>query len=211
MTAMRLAILLSGRGSNFRAIHDAIASKALNAEIVLVFSNRPDVAGISTAESLGLRTEVLDHRAYRTRAGHESALLPILDEARPDYIVLAGYMRLLSPSFVERYRHRILNIHPALLPSFPGVDAQAQAIAHGVKVSGCTVHFVDETLDGGPIVVQRAVTVHDDDTSETLSARILEQEHLAYVEALQKLAGTWRVEGRRVVFAAETKAPARFL
>ena len=211
MPAMRLAILLSGRGSNFRAIHDAIARSELDAEIVLVFSNRPDVAGIATAESLGLRSEVLDHRTYRTRAGHEAALLELLEAARPDYIVLAGYMRLLSASFVERYRHRILNIHPALLPSFPGVDAQAQAIAHGVKVSGCTVHFVDESLDGGPIVVQRAVAVHADDTAETLAGRILEQEHLAYVEALQKLAGSWRIDGRRVLFADEKKAPARLL
>ncbi len=208
---MRLAILLSGRGSNFRAIHDAIERRELNAEIVLVFSNRPDVAGISTAESLGLRAEVLDHRNYRTRAGHEADLSKILEEVRPDYLVLAGYMRLLSPAFVERYRNRVLNIHPALLPSFPGVDAQAQALTYGVKVSGCTVHFVDESLDGGPVVVQREVPVHDDDTVATLSERILEQEHRAYVEALQKLGGTWRIEGRRVVFAEEEKAPARFL
>lgn len=208
---LRLAVLLSGRGSNFRAIHDAIRRGELNAEIALVFSNQPDVAGVSLAESRGLRTEVLDHRSYRTRAEHEAALLATLDIVRPEYIVLAGYMRLLSKSFVERYRNRILNIHPALLPSFPGLDAQAQALAHGVKVSGCTVHFVDESLDGGPIVVQRAVPVHDDDTAGTLAERILEQEHLAYVEALKKLAGSWRVEGRRVVFEDEKKTPARFL
>jgi len=200
MAPMRLAILLSGRGSNFRALHHAISRGDLDAEIVLVFSNRPDAAGIAAARSLGLRSEILDHRSYPSRAAHEAALLEIVEKANPDYLVLAGYMRLLSASFVARYRNRILNIHPALLPAFPGVDAQAQALAHGVKVSGCTVHFVDESLDGGPIVVQRQVPVHDDDTVEALSERILEQEHLAYVEALQKLGGSWRIDGRRVIF-----------
>ena len=123
-----------------------------------------------------------------------------LDAARPDFIVLAGYMRLLSASFVARWRNRILNIHPSLLPAFPGVDAQAQAVAHGVKVSGCTVHFVDEHLDAGPIIVQRTVPVHEDDDASTLAARILEQEHIGYVEALTKLGRGYRIEGRRVVF-----------
>ena len=208
MAPMRLAILLSGRGSNFRALHDAISRGDLDAEIVLVFSNRPDAAGIEAARSLGLRTAVLDHRSYPSRTAHETALLEILEKANPDYLVLAGYMRLLSPLFVARYRNRILNIHPALLPAFPGVDAQAQALVHGVKVSGCTVHFVDESLDGGPILVQRQVPVHDDDSVETLSERILEQEHLAYVEALQKLGGSWRIDGRRVIFENK-KTPVR--
>jgi phosphoribosylglycinamide formyltransferase 1 len=198
---MRLAILLSGRGSNFLAIHEAVQRGALAAEIVCVISNRPDAPGITRARDLGYAAHVLDHKSYSNRVAHEQAVLGALEEARPDFVCLAGYMRLLGSAFVERYRHRILNIHPSLLPSFPGVDAQAQAVAYGVRVSGCTVHFVDEHLDAGPILVQRAVEVHDDDTAETLAARILTQEHQAYVEALQKLATrSHRIEGRRVVF-----------
>jgi phosphoribosylglycinamide formyltransferase 1 len=198
---VRLAILLSGRGSNFAAIHQAIVNGKLDAQIVCVISNRADAAGLARARQLGLSAHLVDHRAYPTRAAHEEDVLRILIEAEPDFICLAGYMRLLSPPFIAAYPHRILNIHPSLLPSFPGVDAQAQALQYGVKVSGCTVHFVDENLDAGPIIVQRAVAVRDDDTAETLATRILEQEHAAYVEALVKL-GTrsWRVEGRRVIF-----------
>ncbi|HYU27289.1 MAG TPA: phosphoribosylglycinamide formyltransferase [Thermoanaerobaculia bacterium] len=199
---MKLAVLLSGRGSNFEAIHSAIATGALRATIVCVISNRPEARGIERARELGLPARVFDHKRYPTRAAHEEDVLRALAEAEPDFIALAGYMRLLSPAFVAAFPHRILNIHPSLLPSFPGVDAQAQAVAYGVKVSGCTVHFVDENLDAGPIIVQRAVPVRDDDTADTLAARILEQEHAAYVEALVAL-GTrpWRVEGRRVIFA----------
>lgn len=197
---MRLAILLSGRGSNFQAIHEAIRDGRLQAEIVLVLSNRPDAPGLQRAINYRYPAYEVDHMQHATRALHEERVLRVLDAAQPDFIVLAGYMRLLSAAFVERYRHRILNIHPSLLPSFPGVDAQAQAVAYGVKVSGCTVHFVDEHLDAGPIIVQRTVPVLDDDTADTLSARILEQEHLAYVEALTKLGGGYRIEGRRVVF-----------
>jgi phosphoribosylglycinamide formyltransferase-1 len=184
---VRLAVLLSGRGSNFQAIHEAIARRELDAEIVCVISNRPDAPGVDRAREYGYAAHVIDHKAFANRAAHEGEVLRVLDEARPDYIVLAGYMRLLSAAFVERWRNRILNIHPSLLPSFPGVDAQAQAIAHGVKVSGCTVHLVDENLDAGPILVQRAVPVLEGDTAETLSARILVEEHVAYVEALRKL------------------------
>src|SRR5712692_3417040 len=184
---MRLAVLLSGRGSNFAAIHAAIARGDLDAEIVCVISNRPDAPGIERARDLGLSAHVVDHRRYPTREQHEEDVLRLIAEAEADFIVLAGYMRLLSPAFVAAYRHRILNIHPSLLPAFPGVEAQAQAVAYGVKVSGCTVHFVDENLDAGPIIVQRAVPVRDDDTVEMLSARILEQEHAAYVEALVAL------------------------
>jgi phosphoribosylglycinamide formyltransferase-1 len=193
---VRLAILLSGRGSNFEAIYRADV-----AEIVCVISNRPNAKGIARARELGLTAHVFDHRQYPTREGHEADVLRAIAESEADFIALAGYMRLLSPAFVAAYPHRILNIHPSLLPAFPGVDAQAQAIAYGVKVSGCTVHFVDENLDAGPIIVQRAVPVLDGDDAEALSARILEQEHIAYVEALVAL-GTraWRVEGRRVVF-----------
>jgi len=198
---MRLAVLLSGRGSNFQSIHEAIQRGALDAEIVCVISNRPGAPGIARARDYGYAAHALDHKAFANRAAHEDEVLRVLDEARPDFIVLAGYMRLLGKPFIERYPNRILNIHPSLLPAFPGVDAQAQALAYGVKVSGCTVHFVDEQLDAGPILVQRAVDVRDDDTAETLSARILVQEHEAYVEALQKLATRrWRVAGRRVLF-----------
>ena len=198
---MRLAILLSGRGSNFQAIHEAIRRGDLPAEIVCVISNRPDAPGIQRARDYGYAAHVIDHKTFPNRGAHEEAVLRVLDEAQPEVIALAGYMRLLGASFIERWRNRIVNIHPSLLPSFPGVDAQAQAVAYGVKVSGCTVHLVDKHLDAGPILVQRVVEVRDDDTGETLAARILVQEHNAYVEALRKLATSqWRVEGRRVVF-----------
>jgi phosphoribosylglycinamide formyltransferase-1 len=185
---LRLAILLSGRGSNFQAIHEAVQNGTLDAEIVCVISNRPDAPGIEHGREFGYDTHVVNHKTFANRTAHETEVLRLLDAAQPDYIVLAGYMRLLSADFVARWRDRILNIHPSLLPSFPGVDAQAQAIAHGVKISGCTVHFVNEQLDAGPIILQRAVPVLDDDTAETLSARILAEEHLAYVDALKKLA-----------------------
>jgi phosphoribosylglycinamide formyltransferase-1 len=197
---MRLAILLSGRGSNFAAIHDAIARGELDAKIVCVISNRPDAPGIESARALGLPAHVVDHRVFDSRAAHEAAVLAILDKTRPDFIALAGYMRLLSPAFIAAYPMRIINIHPSLLPAFPGVDAQAQAVAYGVKISGCTVHFVDENLDAGPIIVQRAVEVRADDDASALAARILDQEHAAYVEALLKLAlGNYKIEGRRVI------------
>ena len=197
---MRLAILLSGRGSNFAAIHDAIVRGELDAKIVCVISNRPNAAGIERARTLGLPAHAIDHRSFDSREAHESEVLRVLAEARPDFIALAGYMRLLSPAFIAAYPMRIINIHPSLLPAFPGAGAQAQAIAYGVKVSGCTVHFVDENLDAGPIIVQRAVAVRDDDDASSLSARILEEEHVAYVDALKKLAaGGYRIEGRRVV------------
>ena len=197
---MRLAVLLSGRGSNFQAIHDAIQRGELPATIVCVISNRPDAPGIARAHDYGYAAHILDHKTFANRAAHEEAVLRVLEEARPDFICLAGYMRLLGAAFIERWRNRILNIHPSLLPAFPGVDAQAQAVAYGVKVSGCTVHFVDEQLDAGPILVQRTVEVRDDDTGETLAARILVQEHEAYVETLRKLAGPWRIDGRHVIF-----------
>ncbi|HEY3053803.1 MAG TPA: phosphoribosylglycinamide formyltransferase [Thermoanaerobaculia bacterium] len=184
---IRLAVLLSGRGSNFAAIHQAIVRQVLDAKIVAVISNRGDAPGIARAREWGYPTHVIDNRDFHDRAAHEREILQILEQAKPDFIVLAGYMRLLSSSFIAAYRNRIVNIHPSLLPAFPGVDAQAQALAHGVKVSGCTVHFVDESLDGGPIIVQRCVEVRDDDTVEALSARILQQEHIAYVDALKIL------------------------
>ena len=197
---IRLVVLLSGRGSNFAAIHDAIGSRILDADIAAVISNRRDAPGIAKAKEWRYPTYVVDHKVFPNREAHEAHILRILDAARPNFIVLAGYMRLLSASFLTRWRHKVVNIHPSLLPSFPGVDAQAQALAHGVKVSGCTVHFVDEGVDAGPIIVQRAVQVRDDDDEESLSERILVEEHKAYVEALQLLAkGDYRVEGRRVL------------
>jgi phosphoribosylglycinamide formyltransferase-1 len=197
---VRLAILLSGRGSNFAAIHQAIVQRELNAQIVCVISNQPDAPGLVRARELGLSTHSIYHRDYATRAAHEEEVMRVLAAAEPDFICLAGYMRLLTPVFIAAWPHRILNIHPSLLPAFPGADAQAQALAYGVKVSGCTVHFVDENLDAGPIIVQRTVPVRDDDTVDTLAARILEQEHIAYVEALVALGGRrWRIDGRRVI------------
>jgi phosphoribosylglycinamide formyltransferase-1 len=198
---VRLAILLSGRGSNFAAIHEAIARGALQAEIVAVISNRPDAPGLAHAKRLFVPSYPIDHKKFPDRLGHEHAITRVLDAAKPDFIALAGYMRLLSPTFVAAYRNRIVNIHPSLLPAFPGVDAQSQAVAYGVKVAGCTVHFVDENLDAGPIILQRVVDVREDDTGETLAARILVEEHIAYVDALQRLATRkFRIEGRRVVF-----------
>ena len=190
---IRLAVLLSGRGSNFAAIHEAIARGELDAKIVSVISNRADAPGIARAREWGYRADVIDNRQFANRQAHEREVLRVLEETRPDYIVLAGYMRLLSPSFVAAYQNRILNIHPSLLPEFPGVDAQAQAVKAGAKKSGCTVHFVDEGLDSGPIILQREVPVLEGDTADTLSARILVEEHKAYVEALKKLAETRRV------------------
>lgn len=198
----RLAILISGRGSNFAAIHEAVRSGDLAAEIVAVVSNRPDAVGLEHARAWGYAAFAVDHKAFASREDHERAVLAVLRERGAEWIALAGYMRKLTATFIEPYRGRIMNIHPSLLPAFPGVDAQRQAFEHGVKVTGCTVHLVDETLDGGAIVVQRAVEVRDSDTAETLAARILEQEHLAYVDALRRLlGGACRVDGRRVVAA----------
>lgn len=201
MTA-RLAVLLSGRGSNFLALDKAVEDGALPAEIVLVLSNVEDAPGLAAARRLGLEAVAVPHRGEPSRQAHEEKVLAALDDAEPDWICLAGYMRLLSPAFVARWRRRIVNVHPSLLPAFPGLDAQAQAVEHGVKVSGCTVHLVDEGLDSGPIVVQRSVPVMDGDDAATLAARILEQEHRAYPEAMRRLISEdWEVRGRRLLFA----------
>lgn len=201
VTPARLAVLLSGRGSNFQAIHEAVQRGELGAVIACVVSNRPDAPGLANARAWGYDTFAFDHRAFPSRAAHEAEVSKVLDASSAGLVVLAGYMRLLSAAFVERYRNRIVNIHPSLLPAFPGVDAQRQALDYGVKVSGCTVHLVDEHLDAGPIVVQRTVPVLEGDRPEDLAARILEQEHRAYVEALVLLTTRhWSVAGRRVVF-----------
>ena len=198
----RVGVLLSGRGSNFLALHAAIGRGEIPARIVLVLSNIADAPGLAKARDLGIPAEAIPHQG-RPRAIQEQEVLAALRRADVEWVCLAGYMRLLSPAFVSAFPRRILNIHPSLLPAFPGLDAQEQSLAHGVKVSGCTVHLVDEGLDSGPIVVQRAVPVLDNDTPRTLAARILEQEHLAYPEALRRLlTEPWRVEGRRLIFGS---------
>jgi len=194
-----LAILLSGRGSNFEAIARSVAEgKIPNARIALVISNRPDAAGIETARRLSLTALVIPSKG-KAREAHDREVVAALQRHKVDLVCLAGYMRLLSPWFVRQFPRRILNIHPSLLPAFPGLEAQEQAFAYGVKVSGCTVHFVDEELDHGPIIVQKAVPVFDTDDERTLAARILEQEHLAYTEAINLvLEGKFEIAGRRL-------------
>ncbi|HEY7215963.1 MAG TPA: phosphoribosylglycinamide formyltransferase [Thermoanaerobaculia bacterium] len=199
--ATPIAVLLSGRGSNFLALHAAVERGEVPARIVLVVSNVADAPGLARARALGLTVAVIPHQGEPNRRAHEEKVVAALRQAGAEWICLAGYMRRLSPGFVAALPRRILNIHPSLLPAFPGLDAQAQALAHGVKVSGCTVHLVDEELDSGPIVVQRAIPVLDGDTAESLAARILEQEHHAYPEALRRLlTEPWRIEGRRLIF-----------
>jgi phosphoribosylglycinamide formyltransferase-1 len=200
MTPHRLGILLSGRGSNFLAIAEGIAQGHIaNAEIAVVISNRRDAPGIAAARSAGLVTEVIEPRG-RARAEHDAEIIASLQAHQVDLVCLAGYMRLLSTEFVRAFPQRILNIHPSLLPAFPGLDAQRQALAYGVTVSGCTVHFVDEQLDHGVIVLQKTVPVLAGDDEHTLAARILAQEHLAYTEAIARvLSGEYRVDGRRYV------------
>ena len=195
----RLGILLSGRGSNVVAIADSIAAGRLEAEIAVVISNRADAPGMTAALARGLKVALLPSRGIE-REQYDARLAAELDQAGVDLICLAGYMRLLSPWFIRRYPLRILNIHPSLLPAFPGLDVQQKAIDHGVKVSGCTVHFVDEGLDSGPIVKQAAVPALDDDTAESLAARILKEEHRIYSDAIALvLSGNYRIEGRRVI------------
>ncbi|HJR07562.1 MAG TPA: phosphoribosylglycinamide formyltransferase [Pyrinomonadaceae bacterium] len=197
---MNLAILISGRGSNMLALADAVESGRINgARIALVLSDHAEAQGLERAAERGIETVAVE-RAGRTRVEHEREIVAALEKHEVDLICLAGFMRLLSPQFIEIYRGRILNIHPSLLPAFPGLDAQRQAIEHGVKLSGCTVHFVDETLDGGPIITQRAVAVREDDTPDTLAARILVEEHQAYAEAVALVAGgNYEIVGRRVI------------
>jgi len=198
---MKLGILISGRGSNMTAIVDAVQGDAIpGAEVAVVISDKPDAAGLEKARERGVKTVVIE-RAGRKRAEHDAEIGETLRANGVDIVCLAGYMRLLSPGFIRSFPNKIINIHPSLLPSFPGLDAQKQAFDHGVRITGCTVHFVNEDLDAGAIILQKAVEVADDDTAETLSARILEQEHGLYVEALRRIAeGNYRIEGRRVIF-----------
>ena len=198
--ARRVGILISGRGSNMLALADAVrGGRVPGAEVAVVLSDKPQAAGLARARERGIETLVVE-RTGRTREEHEREIISALRERGVEFVCLAGYMRLLSPCFVGEFRGRVLNIHPSLLPAFPGLDAQRQAIEHGVKFSGCTVHFVDETLDGGPIITQRVVAVLDSDTEETLAARILAEEHRAYAEALALVCGDdYEVVGRRVI------------
>ena len=194
-------MLLSGRGSNFLALHGAMERGEVPAEIALVVSNVAEAAGLERAQALRLPTVCLPHRLEASRQAHEARVLSALDHAGIEWVCLAGYMRILSAGFVAAYPRRILNIHPSLLPAFPGLDAQRQALDWGVHLAGCTVHLVDEELDHGPIVAQRSVPVRRDDTAESLAARILAEEHKLYPEALRRLlAERWRVEGRRIFF-----------
>jgi phosphoribosylglycinamide formyltransferase 1 len=195
----KLGILLSGRGSNFEAIADSVKAGKLHAEIAIVISNRADAPGLESAKQRGLNAQLIPSKG-RVREEHDADVIMALKHAKVDLICLAGYMRLLSPDFIRAFPHRIINIHPSLLPAFPGMDAQKQALEYGAKVTGCTVHFVDEHLDHGPIMLQKTVPVLDGDDVHSLSARILEQEHTAYSEAIGLiLSGEIEVIDRRVL------------
>lgn len=197
---MKIGILISGRGSNMVALVDAVRSGEIpSSEVAIVISDKPDAAGLAKARERGVKTLVVERKG-RPRAEHDAEMVAELKKRDVELVCLAGYMRLLSPEFIRSFPDRIVNIHPSLLPAFPGLNVQQQAIDHGVKISGCTVHFVDEHLDAGPIILQRAVEVTDGDTAETLAARILEKEHAAYVEAVRLIVtNAVTVAGRRTV------------
>jgi phosphoribosylglycinamide formyltransferase-1 len=204
-----IGVLISGRGSNLQAIIDAIGDGRLDARLAVVISNRADAVGLERARLAGVETIVRDHKGWASREDYEAVLVEDLRARNVQLVCLAGFMRLLGATFVNAFPNRILNIHPALLPSFPGLHAQRQALEHGVRFSGATVHLVDTQLDAGPIVMQAVVPVFTDDTEESLAARILAEEHRIYPEAIQRvLDGDWRVEGRRLV-PAEPAGPAR--
>lgn len=198
----KLGILISGRGSNFEAIASSIRAGKLNAEIAVVISNRADAGGLDIARELGLPAIVLPSKGV-SREDYDARMVEELQKHGLDLVCLAGFMRLLSPVFIRAFEGRILNIHPSLLPAFPGLDGQAQALSHGARISGCTVHFVNEDLDAGPIVMQAAVMVEDGDTVDVLSERILKAEHRVYSLAIELvLSGNYRIEGRRVIRSA---------
>lgn len=200
MENRRIGVLISGRGSNLQAIIDAVAGGRLDAEIAVVISNRAQAAGLERARAAGIETLHIDHKRYPSREAFDLAVVAALKQRGVSLVCLAGFMRLLSAAFVEAFPNRILNIHPSLLPAFVGLDGQRQAWEYGVKVSGATVHVVTPELDAGPIVLQAVVPVRDDDTPDTLAARILAEEHRIYPEAVDiMLAGGWRIEGRRFI------------
>jgi phosphoribosylglycinamide formyltransferase 1 len=197
-TPPKLGVLISGRGSNLQSIIDAIHDGRLIASIAIVLSNNAEAQGLERAKAAGIPTAVVPHRSYASREAYDRALVDVLKSHAVDLVCLAGFMRLLGPAFVDAFPNRILNIHPSLLPAFPGVDAQRQALEHGVKISGATVHLVTTALDAGPIVLQAAVPVMPSDTTETLAARILQEEHRIYPEAIRLvLSREWRLDGRR--------------
>ena len=194
-----IGVLISGSGTNLQSIIDAIAAKKLDAKIEVVLSNKADAHGLVRAQNHGIRTEVLDHKAFASREAYDQAVVDLLRARGVELVVLAGFMRLLSSVFVKAYSNRIMNIHPALLPSFPGLQVQKKALDHGVRFAGCTVHFVNEDCDEGPIIIQAVVPVFPDDSEEQLAARILKQEHRIYPRAIQLYAeGRLHVVGRRV-------------
>ncbi len=196
-----IGVLISGRGSNLQAIIDAIAAGRLDARIAVVISNRADAAGLDRARAAGVETLVMPHKAYPDRAAYDRALADALKSRGVVLVCLAGFMRLLGSAFIDEFPNAVLNVHPSLLPAFPGVDGQRQALEHGVKVAGATVHFVTPDLDAGPILLQATVPVLDGDTEEALSARILAEEHRIYPDAIGRvLTGRWRIDGRRVTF-----------
>ncbi len=195
----RVAVLLSGRGSNFKAIHDAMLAGKIDAEIVLVFSNKAEAPGLQIARERGLETRHLDPKSFPSKDAYDAAIVEELKKREVDLVCLAGYMKIITPLFCQAYRNRIMNIHPALLPSFPGLHAQKQAVDYGVRYSGATVHFVWEEVDAGPIILQAVVPVYQDDTEETLADRILEWEHKIYPEAVRLyFEGKLEVRGRKV-------------
>ena len=197
----KLGVLCSGRGTDLQSIIDAIKNGELNAEISIVLTDKPNVMALERAEKAGIKNICVDRKKFANRADFESELLKNLDGV--DLVVLTGFMRILSPDFVRRYEGRLMNIHPSLLPAFPGAHAHRDVLAYGVKISGCTVHFVDEGTDSGPIILQAAVEVRDDDTEETLSARVLEQEHIIYPKAIKLFVeGKLKIEGRHVIIAS---------
>jgi phosphoribosylglycinamide formyltransferase-1 len=206
----RIGVLLSGRGSNFEALADSVAAGRIpNAEIAVVVSNREGAPGIDKAKQRKIAARVIPSKGLE-REAYDRQVVGVLQEHRVDLVCLAGYMRLLSPYFVASYPQRILNIHPSLLPSFPGLESQRQALEYGVKFAGCTVHFVDENLDAGPIILQATVPVRDDDTEATLSARILAEEHRVYSEAVRiVLEGKYKIEGRRVILTGSAQGAKR--
>jgi phosphoribosylglycinamide formyltransferase-1 len=205
--AKRIGILLSGRGSNFEALAESVAAGRLpGAEIAIVISNREGAPGIARATERGIPVKVIPSKGLE-REAYDRLAVAALTDAKVDLVCLAGFMRLLSPYFVAAFRGRILNIHPSLLPAFPGLEAQRQALEYGVRYSGCSVHFVDENLDAGPVVLQAVVPVMDSDTPDTLAARILKEEHRVYTEAVRiVLEGRYRIEGRRVIHLATAQA-----
>lgn len=199
MKTLNIVVLVSGRGSNLQAIIDSIDAGRLPAKILCVISDKPDAFGIERAKKHGIEAIPLEYKRFQNKDDYEKELLKILKDKGPDLICLAGYMRIVGKGLISAFRHKIINIHPALLPSFPGLDSQKQALEYGVKVSGCTVHFVDEGCDTGPVILQKTVPVLENDTEGSLSARILEKEHVAYPEAIKLIAeGRVRIEGRKV-------------